>query len=148
MQGRGGVLLCLSARRRNVSACSHQIPLWHELCSHSRICLSTWPDAIGSELPVAQAPTTPNLFIFFLSVLPSFCLCKLYKCKGSIGEVHSTDLFLTRVVSSEYKPTIPPLCALVHFTHTVCNLNAFLTRGFHGSRARHSRLHGVEGSAH
>lgn len=42
-----------------VSACSHQSPLWHELPSYWRICLSTWPNAIGREIPVAAPPRPP-----------------------------------------------------------------------------------------
>lgn len=55
-KGGVGSFYCLSACRRGVSACCHQSPLWHELPSYCRICLSTWPNAIGCELPVAQPP--------------------------------------------------------------------------------------------
>lgn len=51
-----GSFYSLSACHRSVSACCHQSPLWHELPSYCRICLSTWPNAIGRELPVAQRP--------------------------------------------------------------------------------------------
>lgn len=105
MQRRGGVSYCLSACRRGVSACSHQIPLWHELPSYCHICLSTWPSAIGRELPVAL-PRHPHHHLF--PVLPSLYLCKLCKCRESNGDdAYSSGISLTRVASNTCEPTGP-----------------------------------------
>lgn len=106
-KGEVGPFYCLSACRRGVSARSHQSLLWHELCSYCRICLSTWPNAIGRELPIAGHPpiTRPSP----PAVLPSLCLCKLCKCRGSSSdEAQSCGISLTRVVSNTCKPTCPP----------------------------------------
>lgn len=103
---------CLSACRRGVSACSHQSPLWHELPSYCHICLSTWPNTIGRELPVAQPPCPPPPHPTKLPPLlssPSLCLCKLCKCRGSSGdEAYSSGISLSRVVSSTCASTSPP----------------------------------------
>ncbi len=107
-KGGVGSFYCLSACRRGVSACSHQSPLWHELHSYCRICLSTWPNAIGRELPIAQHPHPPNRPPP-PAVLPSLCLCKLCKCRGSSGdEAYSSGISLTRVASSTCEPASSP----------------------------------------
>lgn len=107
-KGGMGSFHCLSACHRGVSACSHQSPLWHELPLYCHICLSTWPNTIGRKLPVAEPPTplTPTHLHPLPAGLPSLCFCKLCKCMGSSGdEAYSSDISLTRVVSSTCKCT-------------------------------------------
>lgn len=101
-KGGVGSFYRLAVCHRGVSVCSHQSLLWHQLPSYCRICLSTWPNAIGRELPVAQPPPLSkptNQPTNPLAVLPSLCLCKLCKCRGSSSdEAYSRGISLIRVV--------------------------------------------------
>lgn len=90
-KGGMGSFHCLSACRRGVSACSHQSPLWHELPSYCHICLSTWPNAIGRKLPVAQTPTqlNPHPLLFF----PPFAFVNYVSAWGAAVMRHTVVTF-------------------------------------------------------
>lgn len=93
-KGGVGSFYCLSACRRGVSACSHQGPLWHEPRAYRRICLSTRPNAIGRELPVARHPHPLQLPL--LSSPPFACVNYVSAGGSSHDEAHSSGISTNR----------------------------------------------------
>lgn len=109
-KGGMGSFHCLSACHRGVWACSHQSPLWHELPSYCRICLSTWPNAIGRELPVAQPPPAqlnPTQPPPLLSSPPSACVNYVSAGGSSGDEAYSSGIF-TNLVCEQHMRAYSP----------------------------------------
>lgn len=141
-KGGVGSLYYLSACRRGVSACSHQGPLWHELPSYCCICLSAWPNAIGRELPVALRPIRSHPHPP-LAVLPSLCLCKLCKCRGSgssSDEAYSSGIFTNQGLWTAHANPLSPPARCIRYTKCIFNW------GFQSSPARHGEDMGLVGS--
>lgn len=125
----------------SVSACSHQSPLRHELRSDCHLCLSTRPNAIGCELPVASPTCPPSAFPHPFACVNYVSAWGRLVEEGRGGAVSGGD---GTVVASQYtrvgstadsQPAWNSLAGVGCPTPVSCT-ECIFNRGFHRSLAR------------